>query len=207
MVDWTEEKLAALSDQQVKNLRENAERKGVTDLLEKCTAELSRRNALKPRKEGKPRSELKEFEHQMSEQLAAVGKRVADKYDLSEATAKAKSEGVKGFKAHKLLDSKGYAKLGGHQRNGTVAVDRYISYRLGNNIVSLGVWLPKDQPAEAHEFHVSAPASAIEQGRAFAEVRPGIEETELQSGHAIRSFKDIDSAAAAFDSALAKITA
>ena len=57
---------------------------------------------------------MKEFEHEMSGQLAAVGKQMAEKYDLSEETAKAKSAGVKGFRAHKLLDAKGFAKLGGH---------------------------------------------------------------------------------------------
>ncbi|MCX7309520.1 MAG: hypothetical protein NTZ72_16905 [Afipia sp.] len=207
MVDWTEEKLAALSDQQVKNLRENAERKGVADLLEKCAAELSRRNALKPRKEGKPRSELKEFEHQMSEQLATVGKDVAGRYDLSEATAKAKSEGVKGFKSHRLLDSKGYAKLGGMQRDGSVAIERYISYRRGNDTVYLGVFLPKEAGVEDHEFHVIAPSSMLDGGKPVAQIRPSATEKQKQPADSGLVFKDLPSAAAAFDKALAKITA
>src|ERR1700754_1903810 len=144
MVDWTDERIAALSDPDLKNLLANAERKSVADVVEKCRAELEKRNPAKPRRPSKGRSELKEFEHAMSEQLAAVGKEMAAKYDLSEETAKAKSEGVKGFKAHRLLDSQGYAKLGGHQRDGSVAVERYISHRRGNGIVSLGVWLPKE---------------------------------------------------------------
>ena len=115
--------------------------------------------------------------------------------------------GVKGFRAHKLLDSKGYAKLGGSQRNGTVAVDRYISYRRGNDIVTLGVWLPKDQAADAHEFHVSAPAAMIEGGQAFSEVRPGISEKDAQETRHMLAFKELPGAAAAFDAALAKITA
>lgn len=207
MVDWTEDRIAALSDQDLKNLLLNAERKSATEIILQCQAEIEKRDAAKPRKASKPRTEIKEFEHDVSAQLATVGKQMAAKYDLSEATAKAGSSGVKGFRAHKLLDSKGSAKLGGMQRNGTVAVDRYISYRRGNDIVTLGVWLAKDQPVEAHEFHVSAPAAMIEGGQAFSEVRPGVEESELQSGRAIRSFKDLPSAAAAFDAALAKITA
>lgn len=206
MVDWTDERIAALSDQDLKNLLANAERKSVADIAGKCKAELEKRNAAKPRNVSKSRSELKVFEHDIAGQLAEIGKEMAGKYDLSEETAKAKSEGVKGFKAHKLLDSKGYAKLGGHQRNGSVAVDRYISYRLGNNIVALGVWLAKDQPLDAHEFHVTGPATVIENGRAIPDVRPG-PETELQAGHAAATFKDLPSAAAAFDRALAKITA
>ena len=34
---------------------------------------------------------------------------MAEKYDLSEQTAKARSADVKGFRSHKLLDAKGYA--------------------------------------------------------------------------------------------------
>ena len=104
-----------------------------------------------------------------------IGKAMAAKYDLSEETAKARSVGVKGFKAHKLLDAKGYAKLGGMQRDGSVAVDRYISYRRGKDIVSLGVFLLKDQPVEAHEFHVIAPRPcSMAQSRSprFARPRP-----------------------------------
>ena len=145
----------------------------------------------KPRKAAKPRTELKEFEHDMSGQLAAVGKEMAEKYDLSEETAKARSAGVKGFRSHKLLDAKGYAKLGGHQRDGTVAVDRYISYRRGNDIVSLGVWLLKDAPIEDHEFHVAAPAGMIEGGKPFAEARPGISEKDAQETRQMRVFKDL----------------
>jgi hypothetical protein len=207
MVDWSDERIAALSDQDLRNLLANAERKSVADIVAQCKAEMERRGAARPRKSSKPRTGLKEFEHDMSAQLAAVGKQMAEKYDLSEQTAKTKSAGVKGFRSHKLLDAKGYAKLGGHQRDGTVAVDRYISYRRGNDIVTLGVWLLKDAPIEDHEFHVSAPADMIEGGKPFAEVRPGISEKDLQETRHIRAFKDLPSAVATFDAALAKITA
>jgi hypothetical protein len=207
MVDWTEDRIAALSDGDLKNLLANAERKSVADIVLRCQAEVDKRHAAKPRKGPKPRTEVKEFEHAMSDQLGVVGRQMAEKYDLSEVTAKVRSAGVKGFKAHKLLDAKGFAKIGGHQRDGTVAVDRYISYRRGNGIVTLGVWLLKDAPVENHEFHVSAPADMIEGGKAYSEIRPGIAETSLQESRLIRAFKDLPSATAAFDSALAKIAA
>jgi hypothetical protein len=207
MVDWSDDRIAALSDQDLKNLLVNAERKSVADVIAQCKAEIEKRDAAKPRKASKPRTELKEFEHEVSGQLAAVGKEMAEKYDLSEETAKANSAGVKGFRSHKLLDAKGYAKLGGHQRDGTVAVDRYISYRRGNGIVTLGVWLPKDAPIEDHEFHVSAPAEMIEGGKTFSEARPGVSEKDAAETRHMRVFKDLPSAAAAFDAALAKITA
>jgi hypothetical protein len=206
MVDWSDDRITALSDQDLKNLLVNAERKSAADLIAKCQAELEKRNAAKPRKAAKPRTELKEFEHTMSGELAEAGKRMAAKYDLSEETAKARSEGVKGFRSHKLLDAQGHAKLGGHQRDGTVAIDRYVSYRRGNDIASLGVWLPKEVPIESHEFYVSAPAAMIDGGKPFAEVLPGISQKD-QETRLVRSFKDLPSAEAAFDAALAKITA
>jgi hypothetical protein len=206
MVDWSDDRISALSDQDLKNLLVNAERKSAAAVIAQCKAELERREALRPRKAAKPRTELKEFEHEMSGQLAAVGKAMAEKYDLSEETAKARSAGVKGFKAHRLLDAKGYAKLGGMQRDGSVAIDRYISYRRGKDIVSLSVFLLKDQPIEAHEFHVIAPLALLDGGKPVAEIRPTATEAQKQSADGGRSFKDLPSAAAAFDAALAKVT-
>jgi hypothetical protein len=207
MVDWTNDRIAALSDQDLKNLLANAERKDAAEIILQCQAELERRDAAKPRKGPKPRTEVKEFEHEMSGQLAAVGKEMAEKYDLSEETAKAKSAGVKGFKAHRLLDAKGFAKLGGMQRDGSVAIERYISYRRGADIVSLGVFLLKDQPVEAHEFHVIAPQAMLEGGKPVAEIRPTATAAQKQSADSGLVFKDLPRAAAALDKALAKITA
>jgi len=207
MVDWTDDRITALSDQDLKNLLTNAERKSVADIVAKCQSELEKRNAAKPRKASKPRSELKEFEHEVSGQLAEVGKEMAGKYDLSEETAKAKSEGVKGFKSHRLLDSKGYAKLGGMQRDGSVAMERYISYRRGDSTAYLGVFLLKDAPAEDHEFHVIAPKAFLDGGKPVAEIRPTATDKQKQAADSALSFKDLPSAAIAFDNALAKLTA
>lgn len=207
MVDWSDERIAALSDQDLKNLLFNAERKSVASLIAQCKAEMEKREAARPRKASKPRTELKEFEHEVAGQLAAVGKAMAEKYDLSEVTAKARSAGVKGFKAHKLLDAKGSAKLGGMQRDGSVAIDRYISYRRGKDIVSLSVFLPKEQPIEAHEFQVIAPLALLNGGKPVAEIRPTATEAQKQSADGGLAFKDLPSAAAAFDAVLAKITA
>jgi hypothetical protein len=207
MVDWTDDRISALSDQDLKNLLVNAERKSVADIIEKCQAELEKRNAAKPRKASKPRSGLKEFEHEMSAHLAEIGKEMAGKYDLSEETAKAKSAGVKGFKSHRLLDSKGYAKLGGMQRDGSVAIERYISYRQGDSTAYLGVFLLKDAPAEDHEFHVIAPKAFLDGGKPVAEVRPSATDKQKQAADSGLAFKDLPSAAAAFDNALAKLTA
>ncbi len=206
MVDWTDERVAALSTPDLKNLLANAERKDVAEVIAQCQAELEKRQANKPRKSGLPRSETKQFEHDMAGELAVVGKAMAEKYDLSEETAKAASVGVKGFKSHKLLDAKGYAKLGGMQRDGSVAVDRYISYRRGKDIVLLSVFLLKDQPVEEHEFQVIAPLAMLDGGKPVAEIRPTATAAQKQSADGGLAFKDLPSAAAAFDAVLAKIT-
>ena len=207
MVDWSDDRIAALSKQDLKNLLANAERKSAAEIVARCKAEMEKRDAAKPRKASKPRTELKEFEHGVSEQLAEVGKAMAAKYDLSEETAKAGSVGVKGFKAHKLLDSKGFAKLGGMQRDGSVAVDRYISYRRGKDIVSLGVFLLKDQPVESREFHVIAPLALLDDGKPIADIRPSATEGQKQTADGGLAFADLPSAAAVFEAALAKIAA
>jgi hypothetical protein len=207
MVDWTDERVAALSTPDLKNLLVNAERKDVAEVIAQCQAELEKRQANKPRKSGLPRSETKQFEHDMAGELAVVGKAMAEKYDLSEETAKAASVGVKGFKSHKLLDAKGYAKLGGMQRDGSVAVDRYISYRRGKDIVSLSVFLLKDQPVEEHEFQVIAPLTMLDGGKPVAEIRPTATAAQKQSADGGLAFKDLPAAAEAFDAVLAKITA
>src|SRR5882762_4556950 len=207
IIAWSDERIAALSDQDLKNLLVNAERKSAAEIVARCNAELEKRNAAKPRKASKPRTELKEFEHEMSEQIAEIGKAMAAKYDLSEETAKTRSEGIKGFKAHKLLDSKGYAKLGGMQRDGSVAVERYISYRRGKDIVSLGVFLLKDQPVETREFHVIAPLALLDGGKSIAEIRPSATEAQKQTADGGLAFTDLPSAAAVFEATLSKIAA
>ena len=45
MVDWTDDRIAALSDQDLKNLLVNAERKDATEIILQCQAELEKRNA------------------------------------------------------------------------------------------------------------------------------------------------------------------
>ena len=104
-------------------------------------------------------------------------------------------------------NSPGFAKLGGMQRDGSVAVDRYISYRRGKDIVSLSVFLLKDQPVEAREFHVIAPQALLDGAMPVTEIRPTATEAQKQSADSGLAFKDLPSAAAAFDAAMAKITA
>lgn len=207
MYEWTDDRLQALSDAELRTLLGNAERKAVDDLVARCKAVLEARNALNPRSTSKPRTELKQLEHAVSEEIAAVGRAMAEKYDLSEATAKSKSSGIKGFRAHRLLDSSGRAKLGGMQRDGSAAIERYISYRCGDNTVYLGAFLLKDAPLEDREFHVIAPEALLDGGKPISEIRPSATGKQKQPADSGLAFKDLPEAAAAFDAALSKIAA
>ena len=71
----------------------------------------------------------------------------------------------------------------------------------------LGVFLLKDQPVEAHEFHVIAPLALLDGGKPIAEIRPTATEAQKQTADSGLAFKDLPSAAAAFEAALAKIAA
>ena len=93
------------------------------------------------------------------------------------------------------------------QRDGSVAVERYISYRRGKDIVSLGVFLLKDQPVETHEFHVIAPLALLNGGKPIAEIRPTATEAHKQTADSGLAFPDLASAAVAFEAALAQIAA
>ena len=53
MVDWTDDRIAALADKDLKTLLGNAERKAAAELVAKCNAELEKRDAAKPRKGGR----------------------------------------------------------------------------------------------------------------------------------------------------------
>src|SRR5947209_20582819 len=105
MVDWTDDRIAALSDQDLKNLLVNAERKEATEIILQCQAELEKRNPAKPRKTAKQRTEIKEFEHDVSAQLAAIGKEMADTYDLTEETAKVRPAELKVYLSSQHRDS------------------------------------------------------------------------------------------------------
>ena len=129
MVDWSDDRIAALSDQDLKNLLVNAERKSVAEVIAQCQAEIEKRNAAKPRKASKPRTEVKEFEHDMSGQLAEIGKQMAEKYDLSEATAKARITPAGRSSSRPKLTTTSPAKRGTVPVRGRRAAPEFVRVR------------------------------------------------------------------------------
>lgn len=157
-VIWTKEKIDGLTATEIKALQDNAQDRGNLEVVNLCEEVLS---AKKPTRKARTSSTTKTLEAECSHQLSELAKHLSSKYDLSAATAAKKSEGVKGFRPHNLTAKDGKAKLGGEQRTGRVAMDRYISYRLKNDIVSLTAWLESKEDAETLKWKVRGPAACF----------------------------------------------
>jgi hypothetical protein len=149
---------------------------------------------------------VRDFETDVAGRLVEIARRAAAQYDLSPDTARALSAGVKGFKPHGLLNSRCKAKTGGLQKKGICAVDRYISYRIREDIISLGVLLNRDESPSMARYQVLAPRALLPDPRPIEAIRPG-----AAADHPIsferqgQTFSSLDEAATVFESVLAKV--
>ena len=153
-INWTKEKINELTAQEITALQENARGRGNVEVVSWCDEVLATK---KPIRKARTASTTKTLEAECSHQLSELAKHLSSKYDLTAETATKKSEGVKGFRPHSLTAKNGQAKLGGEQRTGRVAMDRYISYRLKNDIVSLTAWLESKEDPENLKWQVFGP--------------------------------------------------
>lgn len=177
---WTAQKVTALSLQDVKNLLENASAKGNQEVISLCEAELiSRKPKLKPivgmpdgfvRVSRSDRSKLKEAD--ISHLLVELANKLSLCFDFSAEKARALSVGHKRFIPHKLLDSKGKAKTGGAQKAGRVVFDKYISYRLQDDVFALLGILFNEEGEAGVRFQVLGPPTILTNFRPINELRP-----------------------------------
>ena len=177
---WTAQKVTALSLQDVKNLLENASAKGNQEVISLCEAELiSRKPKPKPivgmpdgfvRVSRSDRSKLKEAD--ISHLLVELANKLSLRFDFSTEKARALSVGHKRFIPHKLLDSKGKAKTGGAQKAGRVVFDKYISYRLQDDVFALLGILFNEEDEAGVRFQVLGPATILTNFRPINELRP-----------------------------------
>ncbi len=204
---WNDEKVAGLSLQDVKNLLENARTKGNQEVVSLCEAELiSRKPKPKPvagmpdgfvRVSRSDRSKLKEAD--VSHLLVELANRLSQRFDFSTEKARALSVGCKRFIPHKLLDSKGKAKTGGAQKAGRVVFDRYISYRLQDDVFALLGILYTEEDEAGVRYQVLGPSSILTNFKPLGELRP-----YLMSGEKIgitpggEEFSDFEEAARRF---------
>ncbi len=217
-VQWTRERIASLSDEQVILLRESAERKlndvkiGAhgKEVLGWCNDEIEarglNRKATRTRASSRASDPLKIREDELATDIAKFAARLKGKFDLSAETARWLSASVPNFKTHNLTQANGSAKVGGLQRSGRCKIDRYISYRVRDRLVSLNIWLGSDGSVDQIEFQVFAPQDALPEGEPLAALRPAAKnDAEMKLFGWGRRFTDLEAAKARFEEVLAAV--
>jgi len=157
-MNWTDEKLASLSKEQLitlfENLQTQREAGRVTaqaaDDLARLIAERLPAKALVPRRK-RARSQVL-LEGRVAQELGELAAALETRYDLSAETAKERSGGIKGFRAQTLTDRRGAARAGSSMKDGRMAIDRYISYRVRDTQASLAFLLFPDEPEASGRY-------------------------------------------------------
>lgn len=177
---WTPEKIAALTLAEVKSLSHNATAKGNFEVVALCEAEVQARKPKPKSYGGMPEGfvrihrseEGKRKEADVSHLLVEVAAKLSERFDFSTEKARALSVGAKRFIPHKLLDAKGKAKTGGAQKAGRVVFDRYISYRLRDDVFALLGILLSEEDGVGVRYQVLGPATILSNFKPLNEIRP-----------------------------------
>ena len=202
-VAWSKERIEALSTQDVLSLQENARTRGFQDVATTCDEVLAKRKQVRRSSGPRSASPTKILEAECAKQLSDFAIYLQTKYDLSAATANAKSVGVKGYKSHQVVAKNGQAKLGGDQRTGKVAIDRYISYRVRNEPISLTALLISADSDDQLAWQVLGSPHHFKNFKPYSLLRPYATDTEggLYTGG--EEFIEFAPAAILFESVLA----
>jgi hypothetical protein len=149
---WNPESVRLLSDIELQNLLRNARTRQNQEVEALCAEEQQRRKvaakveraAKNNRARASKISRARQIEIEADVLLVDLANKLNVEYDLSEAAARALSNGR--FRPHRLLAKNGtQSKLGGIKKRGQIAIYRYISYRRNDDIVGLAaVMINKD---------------------------------------------------------------
>lgn len=177
-MEWSDEKLAQLDVDQLKNLLENLDSQraigrisadSAQELSQRITARLPAR-ALSARR-SRPRA-LVELDARVARDLGDFAAYLSRHYDLSDGTAREKSIDVLGFRPEAGTDKHGRAKAGTAVKKGNMAIERSIAYRVRDSMASLAFLLLPDQPQETGRYVVLATDDLLESGVPLTEVMP-----------------------------------
>lgn len=177
---WNADRVALLSLVDLKQLAANSQDRNNSEVVALCQAEIQARKPKPKTSLGLPdgfvktaRSAIaKRLERDVVDLLVQLAIRLNEKYDLSRERARALSTDTKRFIPHRLTDAKGSAKVGGAQKSGLVVFDRYISYRLGNQIYALLALLQEGDDVSNVQYQVVGPTSILSNARPISELRP-----------------------------------
>jgi hypothetical protein len=203
--DWSEERIEALSTGEIESLLRNAKAKGAEVLVKLCQTILQRRSPQLKRRVTTAKSPLKTREAELAARMGQLVDELSKIFDLTPETALRLSRGVKHFRAHKPVSADGTAKMGGLQRTRQCLINRYISYRLRDTVISFDIWLPKGALVDQIEYHVFAPRELLPDavGRDVLRSSPDIDSTpHSRTG---KKFASYDEAANCFTDLLASV--
>lgn len=116
-------------------------------------------------------NQYRDAEKAYSHKIVVLVRSLRVKYDLCMDTAKKLSAGSKGFRPHKSM-AKDAAKLGGAQRAGLVAIDRYTSYRIRNDKISLSAIVILNADPRDVKYVVAGPKRFFDQPILEKDLRP-----------------------------------
>jgi hypothetical protein len=201
-IEWTDERLQALTTPELTQLAANAREKGVHDLSVRCLALIDSRKPKQSIPKGLPDDFVrvsrtavgKRLERDVVDLLVGTGNKLLKKYDLSTEKARALSIGIKSFMPHIFLDRNGSAKVGGAQKQGRVSFDRYISYRLRNEVYALVAILLDGDKETGVRYQVLGPRRLLTNFRPIREIRPYLLDEEsigvAEGGEEFSTYKD-----------------
>jgi len=199
---WTQEKIAALSSAELNGLYRNASEAKRTEIVSLCEAELLARKPIKKPSFNAPegfvpvvRTALtKKLELDAVDMIVQLANELKKAYDFDTERARSLSMDAKHFIPHRLLDAKGSAKVGGAQKQGRVAFDRYISYRLKDEVYALIAILFDSDDQKSVRYQVFGPPRLLENFAPLAEVRPYLMDDEVigksSGGEEFDNFKE-----------------
>jgi hypothetical protein len=184
--DWTKDRIASLSLEQIKSLATNAQKKEEFEIVKMCEAELLARKPPPKQSRHVPEGFIKvershnarRLEKVFAEQLVELARKLEIRYNFSTEKARSLSLGTKRFKPHSLLSSKGKAKVGGAQRAGYVVFDRYISYRIKDNLFALIALLVSGEDHSTVQFQVVGPPEILKRAQPISELRSYLSDGE-----------------------------
>lgn len=201
-IDWNKDRISRLTNIELSNLLVNAKRLNNDQLVADCEAEIIARKPVRKPSFNAPegfvpvvRTALsKKLEQDAVEMIVDLANELKKIYDFGTDKARSLSADTKHFMPHRLLDSKGSAKVGGAQKQGRVAFDRYISYRLKDEIYALLAILFDSEDQRSVKYQVFGPPRLLENFAPLAEVRPYLMDDEVigksSGGEEFDNFKE-----------------
>ena len=202
---WDKDRIDRLSSVEIVSLRANALKRGEAAIVAQCNEAMTNRRAPPNATKTIARTVADRLsEKEVAPLLETFATEMLTIFDLNEDRATALSRGTNGFIPHRLVSKSGRAKIGGAQKSGLVAFDRYISYRLKNETYEFSVRKPLGSNTLVYE--IAAPKKYLPDPQPISALRPRIPEVVTNDSNRFgQHFADFLTAASLYRGILAQV--